>query len=181
MARQRYRCTCLGSWHRTATACSATVLVRHDALVAWRLDKRRLIVSFLVTVGLGSIVYGFASAQTGNDCISDKASIERIEPGCGDQILRQSEVGADLKAGLTGTLTIDGVMVPTFDVNTATPSDADRLKAQYDQGTGTILYTPRPGAVIEEFSPGQHTIVLTYGPLDQPDTRHTFTWNFTVL
>jgi hypothetical protein len=153
--------------------------VRHDALVR-HLDKRRLGVSLVVVVGLGSIVYGFASAETGNDCISDKASIERIEPGCGDRILRQSEVGVDLKAGLRGALTIDGVAIPTFDVNTATPSDADRLKAQYDQGTGTVLFTPRPGSVIEEFTAGQHTIVVTYGPIDQPDTRQTFTWTFYV-
>jgi hypothetical protein len=149
--------------------------------VARHLDKRRLLVSLLVTLGLGSIVYGFAAAQTGNDCITDKESIERIEPGCGDRILRQSEVGADLKAGLTGALTIDGVDLPTFDVNTATPTEADRLMAQYDQGTGTILFTPRPGAMIEEFTAGRHTIVLTYGPLDQPDTRHTFSWTFDVL
>jgi hypothetical protein len=156
-------------------------VIRHDALVARHLDKRRLLVSLLVTVGIGSIVYGFASAQTGNDCVTDKTSIERIEPGCGDRILRQSEVGADLKAGLNGTLTIDGVELPTFDVNTASPTDADRLKAQYDEGTGTILFTPRPGALIEEFTAGQHTIVLTYGPVDQPDTRQSFSWTFDVL
>jgi hypothetical protein len=139
-----------------------------------------LLVSLLVVVGIGSIVYGFASAQTGNDCITDKESIERIEPGCGDRILRQSEVGADLKAGLRGSLNIDGVDIPTFDVNTGTPSDADRLKAQYDQGTGTILFSPRPGGQIEEFTAGQHTIVVTYGPLDQPDTRQSFSWIFYV-
>jgi hypothetical protein len=155
--------------------------MRHDALVARHLDKRRVLVSLLVTVGLGSIVYGFASAKTGDDCVTDKASIERIEPGCGDRILRQSEVGADLKAGLAGTLTVDGVVLPTFDVNTAAPTEADRLMAQYDQGTGTILFTPRPGAFIEQFAAGQHTIVLTYGPLDQPDTRQSFTWTFDVL
>jgi hypothetical protein len=126
-------------------------------------------------------VYGFASAQTGNDCITDKASIERIEPGCGDRILRQSEVGIDLKAGMRGTLTIDGVEIPTFDVNTATPTPADRMKAQYDQGTGTILFTPRPGGQIEEFTAGQHTIVVTYWPIDQPDSRRTFSWTFSVL
>jgi hypothetical protein len=155
--------------------------MRHDAPVARRLDKRRLLVSLLVALGLGSIVYGFAAAQTGNDCITDKASIERIEPGCGDRILRQSEVGADLKAGLQGTLTIDGIVLPTFDVNAATPTDADRLKAQYDQGTGTILFTPRPGALIEQFTAGQHTIVVTYGPVDQPDSLRSFSWTFDVL
>jgi hypothetical protein len=148
--------------------------------VARRLDKRRLIVSLLVTLGLGSIVYGFASAQTGNDCITDKESIERIEPGCGDRILRQSEVGADLKAGLRGTLTIDGIELPTFDVNLATPTDEDRLMAQFDQGTGTILFTPRPGALIEQFTAGQHSIVVTYAPLDQPSSVRSFSWTFFV-
>jgi hypothetical protein len=138
-------------------------------------------VSLLVTVGLGSIVYGFASAQTGSDCITDKTSIERIEPGCGDRILRQSEVGADLKAGLRGALTIDGIDLPTFDVNKGTPNDAERLAAQYDEGTGTILFTPHPGALIEEFTAGRHTIVLTYGPVDQPETRQSFSWTFDVL
>ena len=149
--------------------------------MALHLDTRRVIVSLLVTFALGLIVYGFASAETGNDCITDKASIERIEPGCGDRILRQSEVGADLKAGLQGTLTIDGIQLPTFNVNEATPTDADRLKAQYYQGTGTILFTPRPGALIEQFSAGQHTIVVTYGPVDQPDSLRSFSWTFAVL
>ena len=136
--------------------------------------------SLLVALGVASIVYGFASAQTGSDCVTDKASIERIEPGCGDRILRQSEVGADLRAGLRGELTIDGVVIPTFDVNTATPSDTDRAKAQYDQGTGTILFTPRKGAPLEEFEAGQHTIVVTYWPIDQPNARSSFTWSFSV-
>jgi hypothetical protein len=141
---------------------------------------RRLVVSLLVAVGLASIVYGFAAAKTGDTCITDKATIERVEPSCDDHILRQSEVGVDFVAGVRGTLTIDGVVIPTFVVNQAAPNAADRLMAQYDQGTGTLLYTPKPGGQIEAFTAGQHTIVVSYWPIDQPDSTRTFSWTFFV-
>src|SRR5713226_8876079 len=86
------------------------------APVARALDVRRLGLSLVVAGALALIVFGFASAQTGDDAveITDPA-IERVLPLPGALVLRQSQVGADLASGYRGVLIIDGQEIPTQD------------------------------------------------------------------
>jgi hypothetical protein len=139
----------------------------------------------VIAVGLVLIGFGFASAVTGDAATapSDPA-IERLIPKPGDSLqVNQDTVGIDLRTGYRGELTIDGRAVPTAEVNQATvgtPFDK-QLDAQYDAGQGTVLFTPREGAVIEAFSPGRHTITATYWKLTESKAQaRTFSWSFDV-
>jgi len=158
--------------------------MRLNALVAnRRLDLRRLGFSALIAGALALIVYGFASAQTGDEAveITDPA-IERVIPAPGSLVLRQSQVGADLAPGYRGVLVIDGNELPTDDVTvTGATNPGPITGAQFDPAQNTVLYLPREGAVLPEFAPGQHHITVVYWKeTETRDQAKQFDWTFNV-
>lgn len=147
--------------------------------------RQRSVFGVIIAAGLGMIVFGFASAQTG-DAGSQPTdpAIERLIPKPGDSLqVNQDTVGIDLQVGYRGELSIDGQLIPTIDLNqsdTSTPFD-QQLDAIYDAGQGTVLFTPREGATIEAFSPGRHTITVRYWKVTESrEEGRTFTWGFDV-
>jgi len=156
------------------------------AAVARRpLDVRRLGVSLVIAGALALIIYGFASAQTGDDAveITDPA-IERVLPLPGALVLRQSQVGADLATGYRGVLIIDGQEIPTQDAQAPGAANNDvavNYDAVFDLAQNTVLFLPRQGATIEEFAPGDHQATIVYWKLDEGrDRAKTFAWKFKV-
>jgi hypothetical protein len=151
-----------------------------------RIDFRRLGIAAIVAAALALIIYGFASAQTGDQAvqISDPA-IERVLPMPGALVLRQSQVGADLAPGYRGVLIIDGQEIPTTDAQApGGPGNVDpstNIDAVFDLAQNTVLFVPRQGATIEQFAPGDHHITVVYWKLDETrDDAKTFTWGFKV-
>ena len=147
--------------------------------------RQRLVFGAIGAVGVALIGLGLSRAVTGDAATapSDPA-IERLLPTPGASLqVNQDTVGIGLQTGYRGELTIDGRAIPTFDINqstTATPFDK-QLAAQFDQAQGTVLFTPRPGAEIEAFSPGHHTITATYWKLaDTKAHARAFSWSFEV-
>lgn len=147
--------------------------------------RQRLTFGVVLAVGLALIGFGLSRSVTGDAAAkpSDPA-IERLIPKPGDSLqVNQDTVGVDLQTGYRGELTIDGQAIETFDVNqstSATPFDK-QLAAQYDQGQATTFFTPREGATIEAFSPGRHTIIVTYWKLTESKAQaRTFSWSFEV-
>jgi hypothetical protein len=143
---------------------------------------RRLGASLVIAIGLALIVWGFASAETGDSAvkITDPA-IERVIPSPGSLVLRQSQVGADLAPGYRGVLIIDGQEIPTYDVQAGDGTTVNTLDAQFDLAQNTVLFLPRQGATISEFAPGEHHITVVYWQLDETrDQARTFAWTFNV-
>ena len=157
----------------------------HGGVARLPIDPRRLIASVVVAGALALIVYGFASAQTGDSAveISDPA-IERVIPMPGALVLRQSQVGADLAAGYRGVLIIDGQEIPTKDAQAPGQANSDasvNLDAVFDLAQNTVLFLPRQGATIEQFAPGDHQVTVVYWKLTETrDDAKTFTWSFKV-
>jgi hypothetical protein len=150
-----------------------------DVVASTRLDLRRLGASVFIAGALALIVYGFASAQTGDQAveISDKA-IERVIPSPGSLVLRQSQVGADLAPGYRGLLIIDGNEIPTYDVG---GSNSSAFDAQFDPAQNTVLFLPREGATVSQFAPGEHHITVVYWKIiETRDQATTFSWTFSV-
>lgn len=147
--------------------------------------RQRVILTLVLAGGLGIIFAGLATAKTGDaGNVPTDPAIERLIPKAGDSLqVNQDTVGIDLQTGYRGELTIDGQLIPTYDINqssTATPFGSN-LDAQYDAGQGTVLFTPRVGATIEAFSPGRHTIMARYWKLtDSKESSRTFLWSFDV-
>ena len=149
-----------------------------------RLDGRRLLASLVVAVALALIIFGFASAQTGDQAVEiTDPGIERVLPLPGALVLRQSQVGADLAPGYRGVLVIDGNELPTEDVQTAgaNPNAGPITGAQFDPALNTVLYLPREGAVLPEFAPGDHRITVVYWKMEETrDQARQFDWTFKV-
>jgi hypothetical protein len=145
----------------------------------------RLISAVVIAGALALIVWGVGSAQTGDsvDKPADPA-IERLIPNPGEIVLRQSQVGIDLASGYRGVLIIDGQEIPTTDVPAgANPVAATtvNLDAQFDPATNTVLFVPKKGATIEEFTPGDHRITAVYWREDETrDQASSYSWSFKV-
>ncbi len=148
------------------------------------LDLRRLGASLLIAGALALIIYGFASAETGNEAVEiNDPAVERVVPSPGALVLRQSQVGADLAPGYRGVLIIDGNELPTDDMQPAgAASSAGPITgAQFDPALNTVLYLPREGAVLPEFAPGEHHITVVYWKMDETrDQARQFDWTFKV-
>jgi hypothetical protein len=149
------------------------------------MNVRRFGASVLIAGALALIVYGFASAQTGDQAvqISDPA-IERVLPMPGALVLRQSQVGADLAPGYRGVLIIDGQEIPTQDAQATGNASSDatvNYDAVFDLAQNTVLFLPRQGATIEQFAPGDHQATIVYWKLEESrDEAKTFSWKFKV-
>jgi len=149
------------------------------------LDVRRLGVSLVIAAALALIVFGFASAQTGDQAveITDPA-IERVLPLPGALVLRQSQIGADLAPGYRGVIIIDGQEIPTQDAQAPGVANNDvsvNYDAVFDLAQNTVLFLPRQGATIEQFAPGDHQATVVYWKLDETrDQAKTFSWTFKV-
>jgi hypothetical protein len=150
-----------------------------------RLDGRRLLASLVVAVALALIIFGFASAQTGDQAVEiTDPGIERVLPLPGALVLRQSQVGADLAPGYRGILIIDGQEIPTQDAQATGDGNNDvsvNLDAVFDLAQNTVLFLPRQGATIEQFAPGDHQMTVLYWKLDETRQQaKRFDWKFKV-
>jgi hypothetical protein len=156
------------------------MMARMEKGLSWR----KVGVSALVAVAIGLIVAGFATGVHGDAAIVLPPEVEQVVPKPGDLVLRQSEVGIDLKPGYRGVLVIDGQEIGTTDLSSdatqAAPAGAPH-DAVFDPAQNTVHFQPRQGATIEEFAPGSHEITAIYWKLDQTrDSAKQFSWRFQV-
>jgi hypothetical protein len=145
-----------------------------------------LIASIGVAFGLFLIVLAAMSATTGQDELNLPSEIELVYPREGDTILRQETISIDLIPGYTGVIEIDGIRLPTDQVETSAnvaPGDTvpDVLSAKFDPGTNRLTYQPRTGAPIEQFNVGTHDILVIYWRMDQgPERAYSYRSTFKV-
>lgn len=125
----------------------------------------RLIYIGLALVGVAAIVLGIALSPEG-ETVELPGPIESISPQPGDLVPLQATVEIDLEVGYLADITIDGWPV------------AD---ATFVEATGVYRWTPTGShPTIQEWTPGDHTVVIvwnTYTGL--PDTG-SFEWTFRV-
>jgi hypothetical protein len=151
-----------------------------------RFDWTRLGISVAAVAAVALIVLGFRAAETANPSptLSDPA-VRSVVPEPGSLVLGQQQVGVYLAPGYRGVLLVDGQELPTSDVVAVNPAAGATAPtnddAQFDPGTGSLLFTPRPGAAIEQLSPGEHTVTAVFWPVDQSrSTARNYSWQFKV-
>jgi len=95
--------------------------------------------------------------------------LEDVFPRPGDVVVRQTAVEVDLPVGYDLDLYVDGQKVPELELGN-TPS------------TGRWIWQPAPGGSIEEWGPGDHTVLITWDRVagGRPDPGE-FEWSFRVL
>ena len=153
------------------------------------LNRQNLFVSVGLAVGLTLIVMGFQAGTTGRDAQRLPDVIESINPGPGDEVLRQSQVFVDFVDGYEAVLVIDGIELPVTrldeltDASGKTPKPGQQVDipptAIYDPGNYTISFVPQEGAPIEEFSQGIHKGSVIYWKVtDGRDKSVSFSWEF---
>ncbi len=152
-------------------------------------NKQNLLVSVGVGIGLVLILSGVNSASTGREAQRIPAAIESINPGPGDEVLRQSQVFVDLVEGYIEVLVIDGIELPVTRLDEISqggnPSPGAQVNipptAIYDPGNFTISYLPQEGAPIKEFSQGVHTGKVWYWKItDDRSKAKSFSWEFSA-
>ena len=94
--------------------------------------------------------------------------LESVSPGPGALVIAQTEIVVEIAIGYEVALVVDGIPIPADEIYAVT-------------ATGTFRWRPRPGGVIEELTPGEHTIEVSWDRTanDRPDPG-AYSWTFRV-
>ena len=156
-----------------------------------RIDKVTLALSLLIAVGLVLIGRGLAVSLTGEERAKLPATIESVEPYPeAVQVLSQSRVFVDLETGYTGVLVIDGVELPTINIDDiaqqfdAEPGQQIDLPATtiFEPGNFTLTFVPSDAALVKKFDTGLHRAEVIYWKIVEGRQRPlSYTWTFNVI
>ena len=153
--------------------------------MTWQTDNMRqnvraFFLISLVAIAVGLIVLGFANARTGNTekPLIFNINVVQLVPPPNSIILRQSQVGVNLKEGFEGRLAIDGRDIPDDQVYAKPTATQDgsgsvgNVNAGTNQQRNNLLFTPGVNTEFERFSPGEHCIVaIFWRTIDGPDVN----------
>lgn len=120
---------------------------------------RRLAIPLAVFLGLGLIVYaGFRSAARPSDIrVTGNVAIDALIPSAGAEILSQDRVGVDLADGWQGSLSVNGRLIPSNEI-------------EADSGLNLIVFQPGPGKKIERLDTTNCAEIVFWRILEGPDT-----------
>lgn len=125
----------------------------------------RLIYSGLALLGIAAIALGIVFSTEG-ETVELPDPVESISPQPGDLVPPQTSIRIDLEVGYEARIVIDGWPI----------SDAN-----FEEATGVYTWSPNPNhPTITEWTPGDHTVEVTYSTYTGlPDTG-SFEWTFRV-
>ena len=141
----------------------------------FRINKKLLFASAVIGLGLTLVVRGLMIGVTGDERVDLPPHIERIDPvPDATQVLSQTNVFVDLAPGYTGVLIIDDVEIETVNVSEVSndgvePGQQVNIPAVtvYEPGNATLTFTPSSGAVISEFTEGEHRATVLAWRIDE--------------
>lgn len=136
----------------------------------------RMIYIGLGLVAVAAIALGIALSPEG-EVKTLPSPLESVSPQPGSLVPPQAGLEIDLPVGYEARITVDGWPLT---VRPAGP-DGNLASATFEEATGVYRWAPSPNhPTINEWTPGEHTIVVvwdTYSGL--PDTG-SFEWKFRV-
>jgi hypothetical protein len=156
-----------------------------------RPDLRLLVPSLVIALGIVLVVFGFLRSVTGREAQGLPDAIESLDPVKGAvRVPAQTRVFVDLQAGYEGVLVIDGVEIPTTNLNA--PSDTTPTKPGqqvtlppntiYEPGNATLTFVPNEDALVDKFVQGLHTVKVIYWKTTEGRARaSSYTWDFNVF
>ena len=128
---------------------------------------RRIVLTFIVALAVAALVY-VATEPSGDDGTPLPSAVEAVSPEPGAQNLRQTTIAADLAAGYTGYLLMDGVEVPRDDL-------------QVVDSLGQVALRPTEDSDYRVLSPGPHCATVVYRKIgDRLDQSSSYRWCFSV-
>lgn len=149
-----------------------------------------MVASLAIATGLVLIGFGIARSVTGDDVTKLPPAIESISPvPDAVQVPSQTQIVVDLNTGYVGRLAIDRVNYPTVNLADFGRQDVEP-GAQVDippgvvfePGNATLTFTLGEEIGLDEFDPGEHTVVVVYWrQLLGENTARSYTWTFNVV
>lgn len=125
----------------------------------------RLIYVGLVLIGIAAIALGVVLSPQGEQ-IELPGPVEAISPAPGSQVPPQTAIEIDLEVGYEAQIVVDGWPI---------------RDATFVQATGVYRWAPDPShPTINSWTPGEHTVRITWDTYTGlPDTG-SFEWTFRV-
>lgn len=152
----------------------------------WPKWLRRSLIAVVLVACAGLLVWGNRHADVGKVPKDRDPVIVAQLPPPGGRVPQQSEVGAELKQGYDGRLTINGVAIPEEQMEgarnprTITPDDL-RKNGLRPNNHNRVYFTPGPGKVFEKFGTGNLYVSVQYFRDHQSRaTGRTITWTITI-
>jgi len=132
------------------------------------MDRRRY---RMLLIGLGAalvtlVIVVWIATPSGHDT-SVPAPLESVYPLPGDTVLGQTGIEVDLPTGYTVDLVVDGLPI--------SPSEIASMYA-----VGTFRWSPAPGSVVEYWTPGEHTVEVSWDRAGGRPDPGVFSWTFRV-
>ncbi len=116
-------------------------------------------------LGVAAIVFAVVFATDGEDLVLPEP-LESVSPEPGDLVPPQTAVEIDLPVGYAASIVVDGWPI---------------TDAIFVEATGVYRWAPTPThPTIQSWSPGEHTVVITWDTYTGLPDPGSFTWTFRV-
>ncbi len=126
----------------------------------------RLVFALLGLALAAVVVFVVAVAPSGRDVPLPEA-VERISPEDGATVLRQIGIVIDMQPGYRIELFVDGTLIPSEEIRASVP-------------TGRFEWSPGPLSMIPEWTPGTHTVLVTWDRASGLPDPGELGWSFRV-
>ncbi len=151
-----------------------------------------LIASLVIAAGIVLVAMGFLRSVTGREAEGLPDAIERLDPVKNAvRVPAQTRVFADLLVGYEGVFVIDGVEVPSINLNEPEPGLQPGRPGQqvtlppetiYEPGNATLTFVPSDDALVKKFVEGPHSVELIFWKTVEGRARaQSYTWTFNVF
>ena len=125
----------------------------------------RLIYIGLGLIGLAAIALGIVFSVEGDSIVLPDA-LESVSPAPGSLVPPQEGIEIDLQVGYEAQIVVDGWPI---------------TDATFVEGTGVYRWSPSPSSpTIQEWTPGEHTVVVTWDRYSGLPDPGSFEWSFRV-
>ncbi len=133
---------------------------------------RRAVIWLLLVVAVGMFWLAGRNGNADPEPVLTESAVEQLIPADGSpSVLRQAEIGIDLKDGWTAELSVNGTPIPD-----------DQLRR--NDPLAQVFFTPGPGKEIERLTSGTVVVIASiWRPIDgetREDGRQVV-WRFKVL
>jgi hypothetical protein len=149
----------------------------------WPPAARWAVIVLALSASIAFFLFATRRTVTGVDGPASDPAVVREVPGPGDRVLRQTQVGAELKPGYDGRIIVNGQEVPEDQMQGALDPNS---KTAHDFGVrpnnrNEVFFQPGTGKIIDKFSGREVTITIRFWKeADGPGKARTITWQFSI-
>jgi len=121
----------------------------------------------LLGLALATVVVLVVAVAPAGRNVPLPAAVERISPEDGATVLRQIGLVVDMEPGYAIDLFVDGIPIPSGEIRASAP-------------TGRFEWAPGPTATFPEWTPGTHTVHITWDRANGRPDPGELSWTFRV-